>query len=210
VTASRTPDVYRKAQRHLARRDPILKSLIRKVGPCTLQPDPDHFNALSRSIIAQQISTLAAKSISARLAQLVGESGVTPAAILALSEAQLRGAGLSASKVRSLRDLAGRIQSGVLPLHELPGLEDREVIARLVPVWGIGPWTAQMFLIFSLGRLDVLPVADFGLRAGVQRQYELTQLPDVARLEELSEPWRPYRSIATWYFWRSLSLASKA
>jgi DNA-3-methyladenine glycosylase II len=205
MTANTTPDVYRKAQRHLARRDQVLKRLIRKVGPCTLLPDPDHFKALSRSIIAQQISTLAAKSITARLAQLVGEAGLTPAGILALPEVQLRGAGLSANKTRSLRDLAQRIQSGVLPLHELPDLEDQEVIARLVPVWGIGPWTAQMFLIFSLGRLDVLPVADFGLRAGVQRQYELAGLPDAARLEELSEPWRPYRTIATWYFWRSVS-----
>jgi DNA-3-methyladenine glycosylase II len=197
------PDVYQKAQRHLARRDPVLKRLIRKVGPCTLRPGPDHFKELVRSIIAQQISTLAARSIAARLAQVVGGVGVTPAAILALPEAKLRGAGLSASKARSLRDLASRVHTGGLPLHELPALEDKEVIARLVGVWGIGPWTGQMFLIFSLGRLDVLPVADFGLRAGVQRQYELAALPDRERLEELAEPWRPYRSIATWYFWRT-------
>jgi DNA-3-methyladenine glycosylase II len=205
MTPRTTPDVYQKAQRHLSRRDPVLRRLIRTVGPCTLRPDLDHFKALARSIIAQQISTLAARSITARLAQAVGAAGVTPAGILAVPEAQLRGAGLSASKARSLRDLAGRVYSGALPLHELPALDDKEVIARLVEVWGIGPWTGQMFLIFSLGRLDVLPVADFGLRAGVQRQYELAQLPDRQRLEELAEPWRPYRSIATWYFWRTVT-----
>jgi DNA-3-methyladenine glycosylase II len=203
MTSRTTPDVYQKAQRHLARRDPVLRRVIRKVGPCTLRPGSDHFSELVRSIIAQQISTLAARSITARLAQVVGGAGVTPAGILALPEAQLRGAGLSASKARSLRDLARRVHTSELPLHELPGLDDKEVIARLVEVWGIGPWTGQMFLIFSLGRLDVLPVADFGLRAGVQRQYELTQLPDRERLEALAEPWRPYRSIATWYFWRT-------
>jgi DNA-3-methyladenine glycosylase II len=197
------PAVYPKAQRHLARRDPVLKRLIRQVGPCTLQPDVDHFKALVRSIIAQQISTLAARSITAKLTHALGAAGVTPAGILALPEEHLRGAGLSASKARSLRDLARRVHDGELPLHDLPALDDAEVIARLVPVWGIGPWTGQMFLIFSLGRLDVLPVADFGLRAGVRRQYELAELPDPRRLEELAEPWRPYRSIATWYFWRT-------
>src|SRR5437660_405483 len=176
---------YRKAQRHLARRDPILKRLIAGVGPCTLWHEPSRFAALVRSIISQQISTKAAR------------------AILALSDEGLRAAGLSANKARSLRDLSEKVHSGLVPLDEIHALEDEDVIARLVPVRGIGRWTAQMFLIFSLGRLDVLPVDDLGLRAGVRDVYALAELPDKASLIERGEAWRPYRSIATWYFWRS-------
>ncbi len=199
------PPAFTKAQRHLARRDPVLKQLITTVGPCRLSPSPDHFGALVRSIIAQQISTKAAASIHARLQQLLTSESVAPAGILSLSDEALRTAGLSASKARAVRDLAEKVHSGAVPLHELPELSDEEVIARLLPVRGIGRWTAEMFLIFSLGRLDVLPVDDWGLRVGVQRQYSLTEPPEKAQLRTLAEPWRPYRSIATWYFWRSLA-----
>jgi DNA-3-methyladenine glycosylase II len=194
---------HAKARRHLARRDPVLKRLIAAIGPCTLRYDPDGFAELVRSIIAQQISTRAAASIHARLLQALGRRGLRPAALLALSDEELRGAGLSASKVRSLRDLAGKVREGHVPLRRLPELTDEEVIALLLPVRGIGRWTAQMFLIFSLGRPDVLPVDDLGLRAGVQQAYRLAELPDRVSLTELAEPWRPYRSVATWYFWRS-------
>jgi 3-methyladenine DNA glycosylase/8-oxoguanine DNA glycosylase len=115
----------------------------------------------------------------------------------------LRGAGLSRAKVLALKDLAERAVSGELPLDRLPEMSDEEVIECLVEVRGIGRWTAEMFLIFSLGRLDVLPVDDFGLRAGVRDVYQLPDLPSRAALRERAEPWRPYRSIATWYFWRS-------
>jgi len=197
-------DIYRKAQRHLARRDPILKELIARVGPCTLQPDSqDRLALLVRAIISQQISTKAARSIHGRLQEALGEGGISALAILAAADEVLRGAGLSAAKTRALRDLADKVHSAAVPLHDLDELADEEVIARLIPVRGIGRWTAEMFLIFSLGRLDVLPVADLGLRAGVQRQYGLRKLPDHARLEKLAEPWRPYRSVGTWYIWRS-------
>jgi len=156
-----------------------------------------------RSIISQQISTRAAASIHARLLQALGRRGLRPAALLALSDDELRGAGLSGSKARSLRDLAEKVHGGTVPLKRLPELTDEEVIASLLPVRGIGRWTAQMFLIFSLGRPDVLPVDDLGLRAGVQQAYGMAELPDRAGLTELAEPWRPYRSVATWYFWRS-------
>lgn len=192
------------AQRHLARRDPVLKQLIRQVGPCTLSHNPDHFGLLVRSIVAQQISTHAAKAISARLEKAAGRSGLTPRRILRLSNEVLRAAGLSAGKVRSLRDLATRAHSGDIPLESLPTLDDEGVIAALVPVHGIGRWTAQMFLIFSLGRLNVLPVDDYGLRAGIRNQYGLKELPKRKEIEELAEPWQPYCSIATWYIWRSL------
>jgi DNA-3-methyladenine glycosylase II len=192
-----------KARRHLARRDAVLKRLIAAVGPCTLRHEPDGFAALLRSIISQQISTKAAASIHARLLDTLGRRGLRPKALLALSDEQMRAAGLSASKVRSLRDLADKVHTGAVPMRDLPEMDDEEVIAALLPVRGIGRWTAQMFLIFSLGRPDVLPVDDLGLRAGVRQAYELTDLPDRTALTEMAEPWRPYRSVATWYFWRS-------
>jgi DNA-3-methyladenine glycosylase II len=191
------------AQRHLARRDPVLKRLIAAVGPCTLRYESNRFLSLARSIISQQISTKAALAIRTRLEAMLGGEGLTPAGILARSDEALRGAGLSASKLKSLRDLAEHVHGGVIQLDEIHELPDEDVIAALVPIRGIGRWTAQMFLIFSLGRLDVLPVDDLGLRAGVQDQYGLPELPDKAVLAELAEPWRPYRSIATWYVWRS-------
>jgi DNA-3-methyladenine glycosylase II len=199
-----TPDLVKKAQRHLTRRDAVLKRLIAEVGPCTLQPSPERFATLVRSIVAQQISTRAAVAISTRLLEATGRAGLTPAGILRLTDEQLRGAGLSAGKVLSLRDLATRVKNGSVPLDDMADLTDEEVIDCLVPVRGIGRWTAQMFLIFSLGRPDVLPVDDFGLKASVQRQYQLADLPNKTYLTTLAGPWQPYRSIATWYFWRSL------
>jgi DNA-3-methyladenine glycosylase II len=192
-----------RARRHLARRDPVLKQLMGTVGPCTLRHEPDGFAALVRSIISQQISTRAAATIHGRLLEALGKEGLLPPVLLALSDEQMRSAGLSASKVRSLRDLAEKVHTEVVPLERLGELTDEEVIETLLPVRGIGRWTAQMFLIFSLGRPDVLPVDDLGLRAGVQQVYELGELPDRTALTEMAEPWRPYRSVATWYFWRS-------
>jgi DNA-3-methyladenine glycosylase II len=195
---------YAKAQRHLARRDPVLKRLMAQVGPCTLRHDPDGFGVLARAIVSQQISSRAALSISTRLVEGLGRRGLCAAAIARAADEVLRGAGLSAGKMRSLRDLAGRCLSGELDLAELPSLPDEEVVARLLPVHGIGRWTAEMFLIFSLGRLDVLPLADLGLRAGVRLHYELPDLPAKEHLIERAEAWRPYRSIATWFMWRGL------
>jgi DNA-3-methyladenine glycosylase II len=196
-------DTFDKARRHLARRDAILKQLIKQVGPCTLKHDPDGFSVLVRAIIAQQISTKAARAISGRLRESMGARGVTPATILRASEEKLRGAGLSAGKIRALRDLASHCRRGDLVFEKLFALPDEDVIARLLPVHGIGRWTAEMFLIFCLGRLDVLPLADLGLRAGVQKHYDLSELPAKEELIERAEPWRPYRSIGTWFIWRS-------
>jgi DNA-3-methyladenine glycosylase II len=199
-----TSEIYQKARRHLSRRDPRLKQLISTIGPCTLQCNPDGFVSLVRSIVSQQISTKAARAIAGRLQEALGRSGITPRGILRLSDEAMRAVGLSASKVKSIRDLAEKVRSKELPLSALHAMEDEEVIAKLIPVRGIGRWTAEMYLIFSLGRLDVLPVDDLGLRAGVQRLYELEELPIKKHISDLAEPWRPYRSIATWYFWRSL------
>ena len=199
-------EILLKAQRHLARRDPVLKQLIATIGPCSMMNEPNRFVALAYSIVGQQISTKAANSIRTRLVETTGKAGLTPKAILDLSDEKLRGSGLSTNKTRSLRDLAEKVQSGSIPLDELHQLDDEEVIEHLLPVRGIGRWTAQMFLIFSLGRLDVLPVDDLGLRVGVQRQYGLHEPPAKGPLTERGEAWRPYRSIATWYFWRSLAV----
>jgi DNA-3-methyladenine glycosylase II len=177
---------HQAARRHLARGDALLKQLMQCVGPCTLTIDADHFGVLARSIISQQISTKAARSIHARLLQALPRSGLKPAAFLRLTDEKVRAAGLSANKVRSLRDLAEKVDTKSVPLARLHAMEDEEVISQLIPVRGIGRWTAEMFLIFSLGRLDVLPVDDLGLRAGVRDVYALAELPD-----------------KTWYFWRS-------
>jgi DNA-3-methyladenine glycosylase II len=195
---------------HLARRDPVLKQLIAAVGPCTMWHSPDRFGVLARSIISQQISTKAALAIGRKLEGALHPKGISPEGVLATSADILRGAGLSAGKARALVDLAEKVHSGAVPLDELHHLEDEEVIEKLVPVFGIGRWTAEMFLIFSLGRLDVLPVADRGLRVGAQLQYGLEEVPARARLEELAQPWRPYRSIATWYFWRSFGFVPQS
>jgi DNA-3-methyladenine glycosylase II len=194
---------HAKAQRHLARKDPVLKRLIRAVGPCTLRYEPNRFAALARSIISQQISTKAALAIRTRLEQTLDGEGLTAPGILGLADDTLRGAGLSAAKMKSLRDLATQVHSAQVQLDRIHELDDEAVIEALLPIRGIGRWTAQMFLIFSLGRLDVLPVDDLGLRAGAQDQYQLAELPGKLELTELAEPWRPYRSIATWYLWRS-------
>jgi DNA-3-methyladenine glycosylase II len=192
---------FARARRHLARKDPVLREVISRVGSCTLQPGGDRFVVLVRAVVSQMISTLAAQAIFARLEKAVGT--VTPAAFLAAGEERLRGAGLSSAKARGLADLAAHVADGRLPLERLEDLDDEEVIARLVPVRSIGRWTAEMFLIFCLGRLDVLPVDDFGLRAGVRDLYGLKELPGRGALRELAEGWRPYRSVATWYLWRS-------
>jgi len=196
--------ICHQARRHLSRRDPILREIIRVIGPCTLRHNPNGFAVLVHSIISQQISTKAATAIRNRLWAALGPLGLTPARLRKASDSKLRLAGLSAAKVLALRDLAHKVHQKHVPLDDLHELSDEEVIECLLPIRGIGPWTAQMFLIFSLGRLDILPVADFGLRAGVQRHYKLRKLPNKDRLHKLAEPWRPYRSIATWYIWRSL------
>jgi DNA-3-methyladenine glycosylase II len=195
--------IYHKAQKHLSRRDDVLKTLIGRIGPCTLAHNPDGFAVLARSIISQQISTKAALAIGGRLLKTLGRSGLRPRAILKLTDESMRAAGLSAMKVRSLRDLAEKCVSGEVPLGKLADMEDEEVIEKLIPVRGIGRWTAEMFLIFSLGRLDVFPMADFGLRAGVRNQYGLDDLPDKDTLARIGEVWRPYRSVGTWFIWRS-------
>jgi 3-methyladenine DNA glycosylase/8-oxoguanine DNA glycosylase len=190
---------------HLRAADPILSRVIDAVGPFALQPDPNSFYALLSSIVSQQISVRAAATIMGRIEALFpADEGVTPEGVLALGPEPLRTAGLSGMKTRYVLDLAGRIVAGELDLERLAELDDEAVISHLVQVKGIGRWTAQMHLIFRLCRLDVLPVDDLGFRAAVRRHYDLPDLPTRDESHALGAPWAPYRTVATWYLWRSL------
>ena len=199
---------YTKARRLLARRDPVLRDLMRRHGPCGLAAaqHADPFRALVHAIIAQQLSTRAAATIEARFATLF-DGSPTPAAVGAAPDPQLRGVGISSQKIRYIRDLGRRVHDGSLPLASLGTLPDEEVIAALTSVTGIGRWTAEMFLMFRLHRPDVLPVGDLGIVKAVKRAYRLRTLPSPARLLRLGEVWRPYRSVACWYLWASLGNA---
>jgi DNA-3-methyladenine glycosylase II len=191
------------AGRRLARLDARLKPLIAHVGPCTLRPHPDAFRVLASSIVSQQISTKAAASISQRVRALCGRGGVRPKRIAELPDEALRGAGLSNNKLLSMRSLSQFFLDNASLVRRLKAMPDEEVIEALIPIRGVGVWTAQMFLIFCLGRPDVLPTADYGFQAGVRDVYRLDELPKAKALEDLAEPWRPLRTVATWYFWKS-------
>ena len=169
-----------------------------------LSPD-DHYGALVRSIVGQQLSTKAARSIYERLLGHFGGSPPTPSEVLAADPEEMRAAaGLSRAKVTFLRSLAEHVLEGSLELERLDELPDEQVTAELVAVKGLGPWTADMFLLFHLQRPDVLAVGDLGIRRAVMIAYQLEELPDPAKLTQLAEPWRPYRSVACRYLWRSL------
>lgn len=194
-----------RATRLLARRDPVLGAVIRKYRSRTpLEASKmDPFPALVRTITAQQISTKAAATIHGRLVALMPH-GVEPDALLALSDDQLRQAGLSRQKTAYVRDLAARAASGALPLHTLHELTDEEVIDAIVTVKGLGRWSAEMFLMFRLRRPDVLPVDDLGIVTAITRLYGLRKKPKPDRIRKIGEAWRPYRTVACWYLWRSL------
>jgi DNA-3-methyladenine glycosylase II len=188
-----------------------MKSLIGRVGPCTLEVRPDDpFTLLVGCVISQQISTKAAKSIFARLQTKVGGPPIPRDRIARMTEKQFRECGVSGPKQRTLRAVAAHVRANP---DLLPGIADREddlIREQLTAIKGIGPWTVDMLLMFGLGRPDVLPVGDFGLRAAVRNEFGLKELPKPAELEEIGEPWRPYRSIATWYFWRSLGFVPQS
>ncbi|MGE5220381.1 MAG: DNA-3-methyladenine glycosylase family protein [Chloroflexota bacterium] len=198
----------RKAERHLARRDPIMKRLIAIHGCCPIaEREFEPFHMLANSIISQQLSSKAAATIKQRVGLLVGVP-FQAAKVLALSSTQLRGAGLSQAKVGYIRELAAQVSDGRLEFSGIITLEDKAVIDKLTVIPGIGRWTAEMFLLFGLKRLDVLALGDAGLQRAVRLLYgkkrkSQTLLPRVA------ERWRPYRSIASWYLWRSLEAVQK-
>ena len=187
------------------RRDPVLAPVIRRHRTRSPLDGPvlDPFPALVRTITAQQISTKAATTIYGRLVALTPQ-GVTPNALLKLTDAQFRQAGLSRQKIGYLRDLASKVTSGELPIGSLHELDDEAVIEAIVKVKGLGRWSAEMFLMFRLRRPDVLPLGDLGIMTAIQRLYGLRKRPKPARIMKIGDAWRPYRTIACWYLWRSL------
>ncbi len=196
--------------RHLRRRDPVLAGVIGRVGPCTWATERggSAFSSLIEAMLYQQITGKAAASIHRRLRGVLGRRHPRPQEILGAKTRALRGAGLSRQKIAYMRDLAARATNG-LPLRGLARRADEEVIEALCAVKGIGRWTAEMFLIFRLGRFDVLPVDDYGVRKGAQIAYGLRELPDARWLKERGEAWRPYRTVASWYLWRILEASRK-
>jgi DNA-3-methyladenine glycosylase II len=195
------------------RRDPALATVIKQVGPCTLGDIPvvPPFMALAEAIASQQLSVKAADTIFERFCALFGPDNIPdPTRLLQLDDESIRRAGFSRSKVVFLRDLASHVVSERLRLDLLHDLEDRLVLEQLTAVKGIGQWTAEIFLMFRLKRPDVFPVDDLGLVKAAQRVYGLRQRPTRKRLLKMSEAWRPYRSVAAWYLWRSLRLENGA
>ncbi len=196
------------AVRHLKACDPVMARVIARVGPCRLDPEqrPDVFHALVRAIIYQQLNGMAAASIYRKFKGIYAPKRFpTPADIAATKDAQLRGAGISPQKLSYLRDLCAKVEDGTVKLRTLKPLDDEAVIEHLTQVRGVGRWTAEMVLMFTLGRPDVLPVNDYGFGRGVKIAYGLRGHPKPERLRKIGEPWSPYRSVGTWYMWQSLS-----
>ena len=184
------------------RKDRKLAKVIDLVGEFNLSLTKNPYESLVEAIITQQLSANAADSISTRFRAIYGKFP-KPADVVGTSDAKLRKAGLSYMKVSYIKDLSKKVESKEIRLSYMKNLSDEEVIVQLTQVKGIGRWTAEMFLIFSLGRLDVLPVGDLGLRKGIKNLYSLEELPEKEQIERIAEKWRPYRSVATWYLWRS-------
>jgi DNA-3-methyladenine glycosylase II len=198
----------RHASRQLAALHPVMAGLVERHGPCRLGTKParvQRFETLANAIVSQQLAGAAADTIWRRLVAAVGSS-FTPAAVCATAPEAMRAAGLSAAKAASITDLAQRVDSGALDLTNLGRLPDDDVTATLTQVRGIGPWTADMFMIFALRRLDIWPTGDLGVRVGFGRAFSLAETPTAKELMPLGDPFRPYRSVLAWYCWRAVPI----
>jgi DNA-3-methyladenine glycosylase II len=219
----------RRAVSHLKKSDPVMRAIIDRIGPCRMRFGPPQFHSLAEAIVYQQLNGKAAETIFKRFAALAGEP-LIPEGILKLSDEQMRGAGLSKQKSAYLKDLAAKTAAGLLDFVRLPELPDAEVVEHLTQVKGIGVWTAQMFLMFSLKRENVLPTGDFGVRMAMYEHYLDVQrakaakrpsaakkpapakkgpkikLPSPEQMEKIAKSWEPYRSVACWYLWQSLDV----
>ncbi len=206
MVKSVTPDYWDEACKHLAKRDRVMRKLIPQFGEARLQSRGDAFTTLARSIVGQQITVKAAQSIWDRLAGLLPapSTRIAPAAVLALPVDTLRGVGLSGRKVEYLRDLASHFDSGSVHVRQWSSMDDEAIIEELVAIRGIGRWTAEMFLIFHLMRPNVLPLDDLGLLKGISLNYFSGEPVSRAEAREVGDAWAPFRSVATWYIWRSL------
>jgi DNA-3-methyladenine glycosylase II len=206
----------RAAVSHLKRVDPVLAGIIEQVGAFRMAYREPSFETMVRSIVFQQLAGKAAATIFDRLLAAVTQNGgpimpqpcITPEGVLALSEERLRASGLSRQKLSYIRDLAEKTRAGEVDFSQLAQMSEEQVIAHLTRVKGIGVWSAQMFLMFALRRPDVMPTSDYGIRAAIKRQYRKRKLPTPSQMLKLSEPWRPYRSVACWYLWQSLNGAA--
>ncbi len=201
-----TPDYWDEACKHLSKRDRVMRKLIPMLGEGRLQSRGDAFTTLARSIVGQQISVKAAQSVWDRFISLMpsGPAHVQPGGVLALSTEGMRGAGLSGRKVEYLSDLARHFQSGQVHVQQWQQMDDEAIIDELVAIRGIGRWTAEMFLIFHLMRPNVLPLDDLGLIKGISVNYFSGEPVSRAEAREVGDAWAPFRSVATWYIWRSL------
>ncbi len=197
---------YRSSVTFLKRSDPVLARVIEAVGACRLElrAEGTHFEALTRSIVFQQLSGKAAGTILSRFNALYPTQSPTPELVMATADEHLRGAGLSRQKIGYMRDLSLKVHNGDLPLDSVETMSDDDLIAHLVQVKGIGRWTAQMFLMFRLGRRDVLPELDLGIQNAVQKAYRMRKRPTPKQLAKIGAKWRPHASVASWYLWRSL------
>jgi DNA-3-methyladenine glycosylase II len=203
---SLSPEYAEIALAHLRSADPVMRGIIDEVGTFTLRPEQDRFRMLVRSIISQQISTGAARSIRQRLEELAAPEGLSASSLMRFSPQQLRSAGISPQKAKYILHLSASVQDGSVNLRQIGRFSDERVIEQLTRVKGIGRWTAQMFLIFALGRPDVFPHDDLGVRSAIRDRYGLDDLPNVETSCSIAEKWRPYASVASWYCWRSLDL----
>ena len=196
--------MIKKAIKHLSSADGVLAELIETHGPCTIRPAFDNpFHALVSSIVSQQLSARAARAIKGRLFEIIGEEIFTPQEITSkLSARNVRSAGLSRAKYKYIHELALAANRGIIPFGSIANSDDEGVIEKLTAFSGVGRWTAEMFLIFGLGRPDVLSTKDAGLRRGLKILYNLKETPSESEMISISEPWRPYRSVASWYLWR--------
>jgi DNA-3-methyladenine glycosylase II len=194
---------WREAEEHLSTVDPVMRALVARHAPCRLQRDRVLFEGLLGAIVSQQLSVKAARTIFGRFKDLF-PNGITPEAVLETPVETLRGVGFSRAKAAYAHDLAAHVLDGRLELDRLDELSDDQVIAELTAVKGIGRWTAEMILMFDLARPDILPVDDLGIREGFRRAYDLPERPNAAEMTRIAEPWRPYRSVASWYLWRVL------
>jgi DNA-3-methyladenine glycosylase II len=197
------PDPWAEAIAHLRAIDEKWAARIDKVGPCRIEIRPDRFGTLVRAIIGQQISTKAARSIDQRLRDLAGDIH-EPESLRKVGLDALRSVGLSGVKAQYILNLAEAVLSGSVPIHEFHEWEDEAIVASLTSIKGIGPWTAEMFLVFCLGRLDVISPGDLGIRVGIKNHHGLDAMPTPKQCRELTESCRPYRSIAMWYLWREI------
>ena len=195
----------RKAINHLKKSDPVLAAIIEKIGPFRMQYGDPTFHSLAESILYQQLNGKAAATIFARFTAAAGDP-LTPAGILKLTDAQMRGVGLSKQKTAYLRDLSEKTAAGLLEFERMVELSELEVIEHLTQVKGVGVWTAHMFLMFTLRRPDILPVGDYGVQAAIKKHYKKRKWPKPAVMEKIAKPWVPYRSVACWYLWQSLDV----